>query len=98
MHLYKPNPLNFSGWANPAGNGGLGMKTLALQLITVELDNGTQGVFVGWPLVMADTAIEDGQVENIWFSNIQDVPGNLTLEQLMELLRKQLCSCDATVQ
>jgi len=74
------------------------MKTLALQLITVELDNGTQGIFVGWPLVTADTAIEDGQVENLWFSDIQDVPSNLTLEQLMELLRKQLCSCDTTVQ
>jgi len=74
------------------------MKTLALQLITVELDNGTQGIFVGWPLVTAETAIEDGQVENLWFSDIQDVPSNLTLEQLMELLRKQLCSCDTTVQ
>jgi hypothetical protein len=74
------------------------MKTLALQLITVELDNGTQGIFVGWPLITEDAAIEDGQVENIWFSDIQDVPNHLTLEQLMELLRKQLCSCTATVQ
>jgi len=74
------------------------MKTLALQLITVELDNGAQGIFVGWPLVTADTAIEDGQVKNLWFSDIQEVPGNLTLEQLMELLRKQLCRCDATIQ
>jgi len=74
------------------------MKTLALQLITVELENGTQGIFVGWPLVTEDTAIKDGQVENIWFSDIQDVPNHLTLEQLMELLRKQLCNCTATVQ
>ena len=74
------------------------MKTLALQLITVELDNGTQGIFVGWPLVTEDMPIENGQVENIWFSDIQDVPCNLTLEQLMELLRKQLCNCDVTVQ
>ena len=27
------------------------MKTLALQLVTVGLENGQQGVFVGWPLV-----------------------------------------------
>ncbi len=74
------------------------MKTLSLQLVTVQLDNGSQGIFVGWPLVTEDTAIEDGQVENIWFSDIQDVPTHLTLEQLMELLRKQLCSCAATVQ
>jgi hypothetical protein len=74
------------------------MKTLALQLITVELDNGSMGIFVGWPLVKEDIPIEDGQVENIWFSDIQDVPKHLTLEQLMELLRKQLCNCTASVQ
>jgi hypothetical protein len=74
------------------------MKTLELQLITVELDNGDQGIFVGWPLVRENTAIEDGQVENIWFSNIQEIPNHLTLEQLMELLRKHLCTCAATVQ
>jgi hypothetical protein len=74
------------------------MKTLALQLITVELDNGTQGIFVGWPLVAEDTAIECAQVENIWFSDIQEVPNHLTLEQLMELLRKQLCNCTETMQ
>jgi hypothetical protein len=74
------------------------MKTLALQLITVELDNGSMGIFVGWPLVTEDIPIEDGQVENIWFSDIQDVPKHLTLEQLMELLRKQLCNCTASVQ
>ena len=74
------------------------MKTLELQLITVELDNGDQGIFVGWPLVREDTAIEHGQVENIWFSDIQDIPDHLTLEQLMELLRKQLCHCTASVQ
>lgn len=74
------------------------MKTLALQLITVELDNGSQGIFIGWPLVTKDTPIADGQVENIWFSDIQNVPNHLTLEQLMELLRKQLCNCDVTMQ
>jgi hypothetical protein len=74
------------------------MKTLSLQLVTVELDNGTQGIFVGWPLVTDATASENGQVENIWFSDIQDVPNHLTLDQLMELLRKQLCNCAATVQ
>jgi hypothetical protein len=56
------------------------------------------GIFVGWPLVTEDIPIEDGQVENIWFSDIQDVPKHLTLEQLMELLRKQLCNCTASVQ
>jgi hypothetical protein len=74
------------------------MKTLELQLVTVGLDDGTQGVFVGWPLVQEHAPEDSGQVENIWFSNLQEVPDNLTLEQLMELVRKQLCSSMATVQ
>ena len=74
------------------------MKTLALQLVTVGLENGQQGVFVGWPLVSEIAAENSSQVENIWFSNIQQVPQNLTLEQLMELVRKQLCTCLSTVQ
>mgnify|MGYP000087229250 FL=1 len=74
------------------------MKTLALQLVTVGLENGQQVVFVGWPLVAENSQENSGQVENIWFSNIQQVPQNLTLEQLMELVRKQLCTCLSTVQ
>jgi len=74
------------------------MKTLELQLITVGLDDGKQGVFVGWPLILEHAPSESGQVENIWFSNLQQVPDNLTLEQLMELVRKQLCSSMATSQ
>lgn len=74
------------------------MKTLELQLITVGLDDGTQGVFVGWPLVSEETANANGQVENIWFSNVQKVPDCLTLDQLMELVRKQMCQSTSTVQ
>jgi hypothetical protein len=77
---------------------GLGMKTLELQLVTVGLDDGTQGVFVGWPLVQEQAPAESGQVESIWFSNLQEVPDSLTLEQLMELVRKQLCSSMETIQ
>jgi hypothetical protein len=79
-------------------NGGFAMKTLALQLVTVGLENGQQGVFVGWPLVTENSKENSSQVENIWFSNIQQVPQNLTLEQLMELVRKQLCACMSTIQ
>jgi len=74
------------------------MSTLALQIVTVELENGDQGMFVGWPLIPEKNPENCSQVENIWFSNIQEVPDNLTLKQLMELVRKQLCACKATVQ
>lgn len=74
------------------------MKTLALQLITVGLENGQQGVFVGWPLIAEKTDTKESQVEEIWFSNIQEVPVDLTLQQLMELVRKQVCSCGESIQ
>ena len=74
------------------------MKTLELQLVTVGLDDGKQGVFVGWPLVQERTPEDSGQVESIWFSNLQQVPDDLTLEQLMELVRKQLCSSMEKIQ
>ena len=74
------------------------MKTIKLQMVTVGLDDGKQGVFVGWPLLQEQATEDSGQVENIWFSNLQTVPDNLTLEQLMELVRKQLCSCMETLQ
>lgn len=74
------------------------MKTLELQLITVGLDDGSEGVFVGLPLVNEDTVEESGQVENIWFSNIKEVPDSLTMEELMGLIGKQLVDRLATVQ
>ena len=74
------------------------MKTLELQLITVGLDDGSQGVFVGMPLISSESADDSGQVENIWFSNVKEVPDSLTMEELMGLIGKQLIDRLATVQ
>jgi hypothetical protein len=74
------------------------MKTLELQLITVGLDDGKQGVFIGLPLVSEHNAEQNGQVENIWFSNVKQVPDSLTMEELMGLIGKQLFDKLATLQ
>lgn len=74
------------------------MKTLELQLVTVGLENGEQGVFVGWPLIPEKNVENSSQVEKIWFSNVQAIPDCLTMEQLMELVRKQISACTAAVQ
>ncbi|MDH3899735.1 MAG: hypothetical protein OEU51_01660 [Gammaproteobacteria bacterium] len=74
------------------------MKTLELQLVTVGLENGEQGVFVGWPLIPEKNAENSSQVEKIWFSNVQEIPDSLTMEQLMELVRKQISDYVASVQ
>ena len=74
------------------------MKTLDLQLITVGLDDGKQGIFVGLPLLTKQAADTGGSVENIWFSDIKHVPDNLTMEELMQLVVKQLSDNMTTVQ
>jgi len=74
------------------------MKTVALQLVTVGLENGERGVFVGWPLITEKKENTDSNVNDIWFSNIQDVPHEITLEQLMKLVREQMCECNGQLQ
>ncbi len=74
------------------------MKTLELQLITVGLDDGQQGIFVGLPLLTRQQAETDGTVENIWFSDIKRLRDSLTMEELMEIVRKQMIDNMSTVQ
>jgi len=74
------------------------MKTIELQLVTVGLDDGTQGIFIGLPLLSQRDADAGGQVENLWFSDIKNVPDNLTMDELMQLVTKQLYDCMTTVQ
>lgn len=74
------------------------MKPIPLQLVTVCLENGEQGVFVGVPLVATDASDDAGQIEDIWFSDIQEVPAATELAELMQLLQAQLCRCRSTLQ
>lgn len=74
------------------------MKPIPLQLVTVCLENGQQGVFVGVPLVAEQVPCEQGQIEDIWFSDVQEVPAQMELSDLIRLLQAQLCRCQATVQ
>jgi hypothetical protein len=72
------------------------MKPIPLQLVTVSLENGQQGVFVGVPLVVDHSLDEDSKVEDIWFSNIQEVPTHMKLVDLIRLLQSQLCRCQSS--
>lgn len=74
------------------------MKTLDLQLITVGLEDGKQGIFIGLPLLSRQAADRGGQVENIWFSDIKHVPDSLTMDELMQLVVSQLSDNMSTVQ
>ena len=74
------------------------MKPISLQLVTVCLENGQQGVFVGVPLVAEHLGEQNGQIEDIWFSDIQEVPGQMNLSDLLKLIEAQLCRCHAVIQ
>ena len=74
------------------------MKPISLQMVTVNLENGQQGIFVGVPLMANQTQDEDGQVEDIWFSNIQEVPAHMKLVDLIRLIQSQLCRRQSTLQ
>jgi hypothetical protein len=74
------------------------MKPIPLQLVTVCLENGEQGVFVGVPLVPEQAPAELGQVEDIWFSDVQEVPAQMELADLIRLLQAQLCRCQSSLQ
>ena len=74
------------------------MKTVTLQLVTVGLENGRQGVFIGIPLITEENSEGDSQVEEICFSNIQEIPEDLSIEKIMRLLAGQLCRCNASLQ
>lgn len=74
------------------------MKPIPLQLVTVCLENGQHGVFVGLPLVKDTSANHDSQVDDIWFSNIQEVPDQLEIKDLIQIIQAQLCECLNPVQ
>ena len=74
------------------------MKMLPLQLVIIDLENGQRGVFVGRPLVADENAAEDCQVENVWFTDIQEMPDTATLEQLTRMALEQISAARRTLQ
>ncbi|VAW91160.1 hypothetical protein MNBD_GAMMA22-2652 [hydrothermal vent metagenome] len=71
--------------------------TVELQLITVELGNGQRGIFVGTPLVITECAHSRDEINGIWFSNIQNIPKNITVEQLTSEVNEQIKNSIKTV-
>jgi len=64
--------------------------TVELQLITIELGNGQKGIFVGTPLVISEMVHSRDEINGIWFSNIQNIPKNTTVEQLTNEVNVQI--------
>lgn len=66
------------------------MKLLPLQLVIIDLENGRRGVFIGRPLITDEAQEEDCQVQNVWFTDIHEMPDTATLEQLTRMAIEQI--------
>jgi hypothetical protein len=66
------------------------MKLLPLQLVIIDLENGQRGVFVGRPLITDESNEDDCQVQNVWFTDIHEMPDTATLEQLTRMAIEQI--------
>lgn len=73
------------------------MKPIPLQLVTIQLENGQHGVFVGVPLITDQVSSQDSQVSELWFSDVKEIPQGISLDQLMALVQAQLCRCRGEV-
>jgi hypothetical protein len=69
---------------------GPAMKMMPLQLVIIDLENGQRGVFIGRPLIVEDIGESDHQVQNVWFTDIQEMPDSATLEQLTRMTLEQM--------
>lgn len=74
------------------------MKMLPLQLVIIDLENGQRGVFIGRPLISDGVTEEDCQVENVWFTDIHEMPDTATLEQLTRMALEQMSAGRQTLQ
>lgn len=74
------------------------MKMMPLQLVIIDLENGQRGVFIGRPLVSEEQVDSECQVENVWFTDIQEMPDDATLEQLTRMAIAQISAGNQTLQ
>ena len=66
------------------------MKPISLQLVTVKLNNGQQGTFIGTPLIASQSEMQDSHISEIWFSDVRSLPDQVKLDELMKLVKSQM--------
>ena len=65
------------------------INTVPLQLLTIQTQGGQRWIFVGSPAILpADTDVNNAIVD-VWFSNIQDVPQDASIQSLVEMMNNQ---------
>lgn len=74
------------------------MTMQAVQMVIIDLDDGSRGVFVGAPMTSDQSLDEDCTVEQVWFTNIHMIPKKATLEQIVEMAMAQVQSAAGLLQ
>ena len=75
-------------WELPTLHGSIGPKVIDIRKLY-----GQSGVFIGLPLITDEYSDDECQVEDIWFSDLQDLPEAMSLAQVIRMIREQLrCS------
>ena len=83
---------------------------IPLQLVTIRLEDGQQGIFIGLPLTQSNIQnsnsydksfvninFQNNQVSELWFSNVREVPTQTSLHELFEMVQAQLCRCNGSL-
>lgn len=73
------------------------MKSIPLQLVTIQLEDGKEGIFIGIPLLADAAAVQANHVNEVWFSNVCSIPNSLPVAQLIEMAQAQLSRCQGNM-
>lgn len=74
------------------------MNMQAVQMVIIDLENGSRGVFIGAPITSDESMNEECTVEQVWFTNIQMIPKKATLEQVVQIALAQIESHTGMLQ
>ncbi len=66
------------------------MSMQQIQMVIIDLEDGSRGVFIGTPITSDQSMDEDCTVEQVWFTNIQSIPKKATLEQVVQMALAQI--------
>ena len=66
------------------------MSMQQIQMVIIDLEDGSRGVFVGTTITSDQFMDEDCTVEQVWFTNIQSIPKKATLEQVVQMALAQI--------
>ncbi len=74
------------------------MKMQAVQMVIIDLEDGSRGIFIGTPITPDELMDEECTVEQVWFTNVQMIPEKTTLEQVVQMTLAQIESQRGTLQ